>query len=116
VLGVKPPEEVYVLFPLTLAVPTWVQATPVHVPGAVVEGPLSKNVSVPVALEPDEFANAEVMELALMAVPTVPVPGASELTVGDALPTTVLVILGLLHRLAAALLLPSVSLKDAYHQ
>ena len=61
----------------------------VQVVGAVVWGPKTLKVTVPVALVPDEAASAELMLAAVMAVPAVPVAGPVVVRVGDALPTTV---------------------------
>ena len=47
----------------------------VQVVGAVAWGPKTLKVMVPVALEPEEAARAEVMLAAAMAVPAVPVAG-----------------------------------------
>jgi len=77
-----------VAFPDTVAVPTVVPPD-VQVLGAEDCGPKTMKVIVPEALEPDEPANTELIELAAMAVPAVPAPGALADKVGLALATTV---------------------------
>ena len=47
----------------------------VHVVGAVLWGPKTLKVMVPVALVPDDAARVELIFPAVMAVPVVPVPG-----------------------------------------
>ena len=74
------------LLPLTVAVPTVVPPD-VQVLGSV-EGPKTVKVMVPVAVEPEELANTELIEEAGMAVPAVPVAGPVEFTVGDDLVIT----------------------------
>jgi hypothetical protein len=91
--------------PDTVAVPTEFQPAPVQVAGAVVEGPSSEKVIVPVELEPEELPNTELIEPAAMAVPAVPLAGAAAVTVGEARATTVSVAEG--QVLFAALLLVS---------
>ena len=76
--------------PLTVVpVPTVVPPV-VQVVGAVLWGPKTVNVMVPVtagAVVPP--ASTELMLPTVMAVPAVPVPGPLAVTVGEALPTTV---------------------------
>ena len=88
-LGVNPADETTVPFPDTVPVPTDVHPAPVQVAGALADGPLTQNVTVPPAFAPEELANAEVIEAALIAVPAVPDAGADTDTVGDAFATTV---------------------------
>ena len=84
----KPAVGLYVPLPLTVAVPTVVPPV-VQVVGAVPWGPNTVTVMVPVAFVPDEAASVELMALAAIAVPALPVPGPVAVSVGDALPTTV---------------------------
>ena len=99
--------------PAGVAVPAAVPPV-VQVVGAVVCGPKTVKVIVLASLVPEELAKVEVMLAAAMVVPAVPVAGAVTLRVGEALPTTVLVIPAP-QVLAAALLFASDG-EDAYHQ
>jgi hypothetical protein len=90
--------------PETVAVPT--DTPPVEqLVGALVAGPKTLTVIVPVEFVPDEPASTEVMEPAAIFVPIVPVDGPVAVTVGDALPTTVSVTEG--HVLTAEKLFAS---------
>ena len=73
------------LLPWTALAPTVVPPV-VQVVGAVVCGPKTLNVSVPVAalVAPESF---ELIEMAAIAVPTVPVPGAAAVATGAFLTT-----------------------------
>jgi hypothetical protein len=86
-VGVKSADGLYVPAPVTVAVPTVVPPA-VHVVGAVVCGPNTLNVTVPVAgvVALDSTA---LIELAEMAVFGAPVAGAETVVVGLALLTVV---------------------------
>jgi len=91
--------------PVTLAVPTVVPPE-VQVVGALVCGPKTLNVIVPLALVPELAARIEVIALVDMAVPAVSFDGPVAAIVGDAVATTVSDIPEP-HVLAAVLLLMS---------
>ena len=88
---------------LTVAVPTVVPPV-VQVVGALVRGPKTVKVMVPLAFEPEDPVKAEVMLPAVMAVPAVPVAGTFAVTVGVDWPTTVLDIVPPQVEVAALLL------------
>jgi hypothetical protein len=74
--------------PDTVAVPTAVPPV-VQLVGAEDRGPKTLMVIVPEALEPDELERTEPIELALMAVPMVPVEGPVAVSAEDALATVI---------------------------
>jgi hypothetical protein len=88
--------------PLTVAVPTVVPPL-VQLVGAVACGPNTTNVIVPVGADPP--VSLELIWLAAIAVPAVPVFGAVTLDTVVVVLTTVDVMLVLSQVLAAALLL-----------
>ena len=101
--------------PAGVAVPTVVPPEVQEV-GAEDEGPKTVKVMVLVSLAPEEEPKVAASEEALIAVPAVPLDGeVVTLRVGEATPTTILGMLPLLQRLAAALLLVFDG-ADAYHQ
>ena len=99
------------LLPLTVAVPTVVPPV-VQLVGALVCGPKTVKVMVPVGLSP--LARVPVIELAAIAVPAEPVLGAVAESVGEAFATTVSD-MPEPHVLTAALSFVSPAY-DAYHQ
>ena len=100
--------------PAGVAVPTVVPPM-VQVVGKEAWGPNTLKVMVLVSLAPELAPRVAVRLVFAIVVPAVPVEGAATLRVGLAAETTVLVMLALLHRLAAALLLVSEG-DDTYHQ
>jgi len=74
------------LLPLTELVPTVVPPE-VQVVGAVVRGPNTVKVTVPLALEPDVEPRTAEMEETAMVVPSTAVDGSLVVSEGEALPT-----------------------------
>jgi len=101
-----------VALPDTVAVPTVVLPVEQLV-GAEACGPKTLTVIVPVELDPEELPSTELIELAGIAVPIVPVDGPVAVSAGEALATTISVTEG--HLLVAELLLVS-PLYEEYSQ